>query len=81
MLRKAGISTIEELRALGAVKAYARVRSLRPKAASLNLLWALAAGLEGRDWRSLDAAEKTALTKELRNLRPAGPPLPSRSRP
>lgn len=61
MLREAGISTIEELRLIGAAKAYARVKALRPRGASLNLLWALAAGLEDRDWRALTPAEKASL--------------------
>ena len=80
MLREAGISTIEELRLLGPVKAYARVKALRPKGASLNLLWAMAAGLEHRDWRELSTAEKAELEKELRVISRATSPLPSRSR-
>ena len=65
MLAEAGIKTIEELRTLGAVGAYARVKFLHPKAASRNLLWSLAAGLEGRHWNDLDAAEKAALEAKL----------------
>ncbi|MCB1376840.1 MAG: TfoX/Sxy family protein [Alphaproteobacteria bacterium] len=69
MLAEAGIRTLDELAALGAVKAYARVKALRPKFASLNLLWALAAGLEDRDWRELSPEEKDALVAEVRALR------------
>ncbi|MGQ0486152.1 MAG: TfoX/Sxy family DNA transformation protein [Hyphomicrobiales bacterium] len=69
MLAEAGIRTAGELRALGAVRAYLRVKSLRPKSASLNLLWAIAAGLEDRDWRELTAAEKDALIVATRRLR------------
>ena len=69
MLVHVGISTLGELRELGAVKAYVRVKSLRPKFASLNLLWALAAGLEDRDWRELDAAEKESLLAGVGSLR------------
>ena len=69
MLTEAGIVTLDELKELGAVKAYVRVKSLRPKFASLNLLWALAAGLEDRDWRDLTALEKQLLIGELRGLR------------
>jgi DNA transformation protein len=68
-LAEAGIRTPDELREIGAVKAYARVKALHPKSASLNLLWALAAGLEGRDWRDLDAAEKASLVAEFNRLR------------
>lgn len=66
MLAEAGIRSIEELRVLGAIKAYLRVKTLRPKSASLNLLWALAAGLEDRDWRDLSPSEKEELVAKLR---------------
>lgn len=69
ILAEAGIRTLGELRELGAVRAYLRVKSLRPKSASLNLLWALAAGLEDRDWRELTKNEKDKLTAEARALR------------
>lgn len=64
MLAEAGIRTIAELRALGAVKAYRRVKGK----ASLNLLWAIAAGLADRDWRDLDEDEKASLLAEVRRL-------------
>ena len=69
MLAEAGIRTLDELKMLGAVKAYARVKSLRPKSATLNLLWALAAGLEDRDWRDLSKDEKDVLLEELKTAR------------
>ncbi len=69
MLAEAGVRTIDELEELGAVRAYTRVKALRPKSVSLNLLWALAAGLADRDWRELDKAEKDALVTEARRLR------------
>ena len=66
MLAETGIRTVGELRTLGAARAYLRVKSLRPKSASLNLLWAIAAGLEDRDWRELSKVEKTDRKKQLR---------------
>ena len=69
MLAEAGIATLAELEELGAVKTYARVKALRPKSASLNLLWALAAGLEDRDWRELTKEEKEKLLTEVKALR------------
>ena len=69
MLAEAGIRTIDELQELGAVRAYIRVKALRPKSVSLNLLWALAAGLEDRDWRELSAEEKASISAEVRRLR------------
>jgi len=59
-LRKVGICTIADLRKTGPVVAYRLVKQRQPKA-SLNLLWALAAGLQDRDWRSLSAEEKSQL--------------------
>ena len=58
-----GIETIDDLRRLGAVAAFQLVRQHQPRA-SLNLLWALAAGLEDRDWRELLPEEKAALKQQ-----------------
>ena len=69
MLAEAGIRSVDELREIGAVKAYARVKQMRSRGASLNLLWAMAAGLEDRDWQSVTRAEKEALMNELSALR------------
>lgn len=63
-LRDAGITTIAELERLGPVAAYRIVKHRQTKA-SLNLLWALAAGLKGQDWRQLSDASKQQLRKEL----------------
>ena len=63
-LHDAGITTIAELECLGPVAAYRLVKQRHPKA-SLNLLWALAAGLKGQDWRQLSDASKQQLRKEL----------------
>ena len=62
-LREVGITTIAELERLGPVVAYRLVKQHQPKA-SLNLLWALAAGLKGKDWRELTEATKKRLHKE-----------------
>jgi nifR3 family TIM-barrel protein len=67
-LRAAGITTIEQLREVGAAGAYLLVRSQQPKA-SLNLLWGLAAGLEDRDWRELTEAQKQSLLQEVEERR------------
>lgn len=63
-LRDIGIKTIADLREIGSVGAYQMVRRREPRC-SRNLLWALAAGLEGRDWRELSDAEKTQLENEV----------------
>lgn len=63
-LREAGIVTIADLRRLGPVVAYCLVKQCQPKA-SLNLLWALSAGLNGTDWRKLSESTKKRLRKEV----------------
>ncbi len=63
-LRDAGITTIAELERLGPVVAFRLVKQHQPKA-SLNLLWAMAAGLEGKDWRELTEATKQQLRKKV----------------
>lgn len=62
-LRQAGFRTVDDLRRLGPAAVYRIVKRSQPRA-SRNLLWALAAGLQGRDWRSLSAAEKVQLQQE-----------------
>lgn len=62
-LREVGITTISELERLGPTLAYRLVKAKQPKA-SLNLLWALAAGLQDQDWRELSDREKERLRAE-----------------
>jgi len=59
-LRDAGIHTVEDLRRFGPALAYRMVIQKQPEA-SLNLLWAIAAGLQDRDWRELTGEEKEQL--------------------
>lgn len=66
-LREAGVATMADLQRLGPVVAYRLAKRREPKA-SLNLLWALAAGLEDLDWRELSAATKTRLLADLAAL-------------
>lgn len=68
LLAQAGIRTIAELRLLGAAKAYSRAKAFAPRSVSLNLLWAIAAGLEDRDWRQLSVQEKASLLAQIRRL-------------
>lgn len=66
-LRSVGIVTQQQLRDFGAVVAFKIIRDRNPRV-NLNLLWAMAAGLEGRDWRELSAHEKDRLQVELKRL-------------
>lgn len=63
-LREVGIGTVDQLQKFGAVAAFRRVKQQFP-GASLNLLWALAAGLDDKDWRKLSEEEKERLRQEL----------------
>lgn len=63
-LREVGIDSIAGLARLGPVLAYRLAKRNRPQA-SLNLLWAMAAGLQGQDCRQLSAAAKRRLRREL----------------
>jgi hypothetical protein len=67
MLVQVGIRTAAELRELGAAKAYVRLKTAFPKRVSTNMLWAIAAGLEDRDWRALAPGEKSRLLAEARH--------------
>lgn len=69
MLAEAGIRTIGELREIGAVKAFLRVREIHTRGASVNFLWSMAAGLDGRSWQEVSAEEKALLLAEVRQLR------------
>ena len=66
-LESVGIRTIEDLRRIGSVAAYALVRQAEPRV-SLNLLWALEASLRDCDWRDLTPADKAALKASLAKL-------------
>src|SRR5690606_22305048 len=66
-LAAVGIRTIGDLERIGAPAAHAMVKRVEPSA-SLNLLWALAAGLKDADWRDLSDAEKQRLRETLAGL-------------
>jgi NADPH:quinone reductase-like Zn-dependent oxidoreductase len=63
-LRAVGIATVADLERLGPVVAYQLVKEHQPKA-TLTLLWALAAGLQGRNLIELSEEEKQPLREEL----------------
>jgi DNA transformation protein and related proteins len=67
MLADADIHTLEQLREVGVAVAYARVKFFHSRSASKNLLWSLAAGLQGRLW-SVTEGEKKQLEAELVRL-------------
>ena len=64
MLAAAGITTLAELRALGAIPAYVRVKASGANA-SLNLLWALEGVLCGQPWQVVAKEHRTSLLLAL----------------
>lgn len=68
MLLDAGIRTPTQLRQLGAVRAFDRVRQLDPKA-SLNLLWAIEGALSDRPWQQVADEDRASLLMALEDLK------------
>ena len=64
MLARAGITTVEQLRSLGSIEAYARTKSVNA-AASLNLLWGLESAISGEHWRDIAKNHRTSLLLAL----------------
>jgi DNA transformation protein and related proteins len=60
MLAQAGITTVAQLRALGAVAAYVQTKRVNPKA-SLNLLWGLESALTEMPWQQVAREHRTSL--------------------
>ena len=64
VLERAGVTSIERLRELGSVRAYAMAKKTEPKV-SLNLLWALEGALLGQPWHSVAREHRTSLLLAL----------------
>ncbi|MBU0622274.1 MAG: TfoX/Sxy family protein [Gammaproteobacteria bacterium] len=67
MLAQAGIHTIDQLQALGAVRAYVQVKRSGNNA-SLNLLWAMEGALTGQHWQVVAKQERLRLLLELEDV-------------
>ena len=65
MLQAAGVYGLAELRRLGAVAAYARVKRACGGRASLNLLWALEGALTGLPWQQVAREHRASLLLAL----------------
>lgn len=65
MLAQAGIVSVSQLRALGAVAAFVRVQERCGGKASLNLLWALEGALSERPWREVARSQRASLLPAL----------------
>lgn len=62
-LSEINIHTRQDLEKVGPAAAFRLIKRRQPQA-SLNLLWALAAALEDRDWRQLSDEEKQRLQSQ-----------------
>jgi len=69
MLAQAGIKTIEQLRRLGAVRAFLQVKSVGK--VSLNLLWAMEGALTDTHWQEVAKHERLRLLLELEDVEKA----------
>jgi DNA transformation protein len=67
MLAQAGIKTIEQLRELGAVRAYVQVKRAGTNS-SLNLLWAMEGALTGQHWQVVAKQDRLRLLLELEDV-------------
>jgi DNA transformation protein len=67
-LSDAGISTVEDLRIIGSVEAYRRLKFMLPRQVSLNALYALEASLRGCHWLDLPEDVKAALRQQAKTI-------------
>ncbi|MGQ0709503.1 MAG: TfoX/Sxy family protein [Rhodoferax sp.] len=80
MLVKAGIDSLAQLRQMGSVVAFVRVKRSGANA-SLNLLWALEGALSGEHWRTVAREHRTSLLLALDEYERRNPPgMPTRGR-
>lgn len=70
--QKAGITSAEDLRALGADQAYARLLATGTKPHFIGY-YVLVMGLQGRPWNDCRGAEKAGLRKRFDALKAANP--------
>jgi DNA transformation protein and related proteins len=64
-LREVGIDSPEELRRVGAVEAYIRLKGAHPFDISVVFLYALHGALTDSDWRQLSESTRARLRREV----------------
>lgn len=67
-LEEVGIHTVADLRMLGALEAYRRLKFMLPRRVSLNALYGLEAALRGCHWLHLPADVKSVLQREGKSI-------------
>jgi DNA transformation protein len=70
-LEEVGLRTVGDLRSVGSVEAYRRLKFMLPKQVSLNALYALEAALRGCHWLDLPRDVKAALQQEGQSINEA----------
>lgn len=69
LLIEVGIKTEEELRKIGAIRAFIRLKKEGSTKPSLNFLYAMVGALEGEHWLNVAKHEKSQLLMELEGYR------------
>lgn len=67
LLARAGVASADALRTRDPFLLYAELKALDP-AVSLNMLYALIAAIEDRDWREVARTDKTRILLRLEDL-------------
>ena len=67
-LEDAGIRTIADLRSMGSVEAYRRLKFMLPRQVSLNALYALVSALRGCHWLDLPEDVKAVLRQQAKTI-------------
>lgn len=78
MLASIGVHTLDDLRTMGALAAWTRLRREQPPGLTMNGLYALEAALRDCHWLALPGDVKVALKAEAAVVR-ASLPMPRRS--
>ncbi|MEP7290484.1 MAG: TfoX/Sxy family protein [Chloroflexota bacterium] len=67
-LREIGIESADDLKRVGVVEAYRRVKANHPREATLNLLYGLEAAVAGIHWNALPPERKAELKREAQDF-------------
>jgi DNA transformation protein len=70
-LEETGLRTVSDLKAIGSVEAYRRLKFMLPRQVSLNALYGLEAALRGCHWLDLPQDVKAALQGQARLINEA----------
>ncbi|NGZ66471.1 TfoX/Sxy family DNA transformation protein [Vibrio aestuarianus subsp. cardii] len=65
MLKKAGIESVNDLQAKGALEAYKAIQQTHSSTVSLELLWALEGAIEGKHWSVISQSRRDKLANNL----------------